>query len=127
MIQRVYIDTSVVGGMYDIEFDLFTKVFFDKVFRGEMTLIISDLLEEELIYAPAAITTFFKSLPTDRLEFVKLTKDSIELAEQYIAEKVVGETSRADCRHIAITTVSKADVLVSWNFKPIVNLKRIRG
>jgi hypothetical protein len=33
---------------------------------------------------------------------------------------------RADCRHIALATINKADVLVSWNFKHIVNLKRIR-
>jgi predicted nucleic acid-binding protein len=127
MIQRVYIDTSVVGGIYDIEFDIFTKMFFDKAFRGEITLIVSDLLEEELINAPTDIKTFFKTLPTEQLEFVKLTKDSIALAELYIAEKVVGETSRADCRHIALATINKADVLVSWNFKHIVNLKRIRG
>jgi predicted nucleic acid-binding protein len=127
MIQRVYIDTSVVGGIYDIEFDIFTKMFFDKAFRGEITLIVSDLLEEELINAPTDIKTFFKTLPTEQLEFVKLTKDSIVLAELYIAEKVVGETSRADCRHIALATINKADVLVSWNFKHIVNLKRIRG
>ncbi len=127
MIQRVYIDTSVVGGIYDSEFDIFTKMFFDKAFRGEINLIIYDLLEEELINAPADVKTFFKTLPTEQLELVKLTKASIELAEIYITEKVVGETSRADCRHIALATINNADVLVSWNFKHIVNLKRIRG
>lgn len=127
MIQRVYIDTSVVGGIFDSEFDVFTKMFFDKAFRGEILLIVSDLLEEELINAPNDIKTFFKTLPPSQLEYVQLAKDSIALAEIYIAEKVVGETSRADCRHIALATINKADVLVSWNFKHIVNLKRIRG
>jgi hypothetical protein len=59
MVQRVYIDTSVVGGIYDIEFDIFTKMFFDKAFRGEIILIVSDLLEEELINALTDIKTFF--------------------------------------------------------------------
>ena len=127
MIQRIYIDTSVVGGIYDSEFDSFTKIFFDRALNREVTLIISDLLEEELINAPTDVKIFFKTLPSEQLEYVKLTKDSIELAELYIAEKVVGETSRADCRHIALATINKADVLVSWNFKHIVNLKRIRG
>lgn len=45
MIQRVYIDTSVIGGMFDEEFQLFTKLFFDRVFRKEIRLITSDLLE----------------------------------------------------------------------------------
>lgn len=33
----------------------------------------------------------------------------------------------ADAQHIAIATVARVDVLVSWNFKHIVNLQRIRG
>jgi hypothetical protein len=45
----------------------------------------------------------------------------------YIEENVVGKTSRADCQHIAMATIYRADVLVSWNFKHIVNLERIRG
>ncbi len=120
MIQRVYIDTSVVGGIYDSEFDIFTKMFFDKAFRGEINLIVSDLLEEELIHAPADVKTFFKTLPTEQFEFVQLTKASIELAEIYITEKVVGETSRADCRHIALATINNADVLVSWNLTLLI-------
>ena len=127
MIQRIYIDTSVVGGIYDREFDVLTKMFFDKAFRGETRLIISELLEEELINAPGQVKDFFRTLPPSQLEFVRLTKEAIELAEMYIEEKVVGETSRADCRHIALATLNNADVLVSWNFQHIVNLKRIRG
>ena len=127
MTQRIYIDTSVVGGIYDDEFELYTRILFDKVFKRETRLIISELLEGELTNAPEKVRIFFKSLPTEQLEFVKLTKEGIELAELYLKEKVVGETSRADCRHIAMATLIKADVLVSWNFQHIVNLKRIRG
>jgi len=45
----------------------------------------------------------------------------------YIYENVVGKTSRDDCFHIALATIHKADVLVSWNFKHIVNVIIIRG
>jgi hypothetical protein len=34
---------------------------------------------------------------------------------------------RADAQHIAMASVARVDVLVSWNFKHIVNLQRIRG
>ena len=40
---------------------------------------------------------------------------------------VVGPSSMADCFHIAIATIQKADLLVSWNFKHIVNIERIHG
>lgn len=51
----------------------------------------------------------------------------MELADSYISEGVVGKTSREDCFHIALATIHKADILVSWNFKHIVNVLRIRG
>ena len=49
------------------------------------------------------------------------------LADTYIDEKVVEKTSIEDCRHIALATIHKVDVLASWNFKHIVNLDRIKG
>lgn len=66
-------------------------------------------------------------MPKENIESIKLTAEATELADKYIEAKVVGKTSRADCQHIAIATISRADVLVSWNFKHIVNLERIRG
>jgi hypothetical protein len=60
-------------------------------------------------------------------EFIEISEEVVELATEYIAEKVVGQTSFADCLHIAIATISRADFLVSWNFKHIVNVQRIRG
>ena len=61
------------------------------------------------------------------LEKVMLTNEARELADNYIAENVIGKTSLDDCRHIALATINKVDVLVSWNFKHIVNLTRIKG
>ncbi len=60
-------------------------------------------------------------------EFLEISEEAVELATEYIAEKVVGQTSFADCLHIAIATINRADFLVSWNFKHIVNVQRIRG
>ncbi len=51
----------------------------------------------------------------------------LELAKEYIRENVVGETSYEHCIHIALATVNEIDILVSWNFKHIVNIHRIRG
>ena len=124
---RVYIDTSVVGGYYDKEFEEDTKAFFKKAEDGIFTLVVSDLLEIELEYAPFQVKTHLSHYGVNQKEKVRITKEATLLAEQYLQEGVVGETSRTDCEHIAIATICKADVLVSWNFKHIVNLKRIRG
>lgn len=56
------------------------------------------------------------SIPEENLISTELTEEAVLLAEKYLLEKVVGQTSRADCYHIAMATILKADLLVSWNF-----------
>lgn len=68
-----------------------------------------------------------KHLKIQNTEFLEVTDEAVDLATEYIAEKVVGQTSYADCLHIAIATINRADFLISWNFKHIVNVERIRG
>ena len=127
MIKKVYVDTSVVGGQFDKEFSADTIPFFDAVINGQLIIIVSDLLEAELLKAPQYVKDFFATLPAKQIEYIRLTQDAAELADQYILAKVVGQTSRADCQHIAMATLQKVDVLASWNFKHIVNLDKIRG
>ncbi len=77
--------------------------------------------------APKRVKDFFLNLPKENLEYVEVTEEAYVLADKYIEEKVVGKTSLDDCRHIATATINKVDYLVSWNFKHIVNVFRIRG
>lgn len=125
--QLVYIDTSVVGGVFDEEFAHHSKLLFDKVIAGEYKILISDILEQELEQAPDRVVAFFAGIPEDVIIRVELTEAADLLAAEYLAADVVGATSRTDCQHIAIATISGADILVSWNFKHIVNVFRIRG
>lgn len=127
MIQRIYIDTSVVGGLFDIEFLDDTLPFFDRVKKGELIVVYSEITNDELINAPIKVRNYLKSLSSKQKEFVEITQEATNLADTYIREKVVGKTSRADCMHIALATIHKVDILVSWNFKHIVNINRIRG
>lgn len=127
MIQRIYIDTSIIGGYFDEEFEFYTRLFFDQVFKGAFKVIVSDLLVTELEGAPEKVWDFYYSIPKKQTEYIEQTVDSILLAEEYLNEGVVGKTSREDCRHIALATLINADILVSWNFKHIVNINRIRG
>ena len=126
MTKRVYIDTAVMGGQFDKEFSADTIPFFEAVTNGQIIIIVSDLLEAELLRAPQHVRDFLATLPAQQIESLRLTQDATNLADQYILGKVVGQTSRADCQHIAMATLAKVNVLVSWNFKHIVNLDRIR-
>jgi phosphosulfolactate synthase (CoM biosynthesis protein A) len=124
---RLYFDTSVFGGVYDIEFKHETELLFEMVKKGEIICVYSDLCEFELENAPKKVKEHFLSLDKYNTEFVEITEEINQLAEEYVNEKVVGETSIDDCRHIACATINKVDYLLSWNFKHIVNVFRIRG
>jgi len=124
---RLYFDTSVFGGVYDKEFEFETELLFEMVKAGEITWVYSDLTEFELENAPEKVKEHFLNLPNEHIEFIEITEEMDQLANCYINEKVVGETSIDDCRHIACATIKKVDYLVSWNFKHIVNVFRIRG
>lgn len=127
MEQRFYFDTSVFGGLFDIEFEEETTLLFEKVTLGQIKCVYSNLTESELTNAPERVRNFFQNLPDELKEKVLVTPDALQLAQIYVDEKVVGETSLDDCIHIATATLNKVDMLVSWNFKHIVNVYRIRG
>lgn len=124
---RIYIDTSIVGGYFDDEFKEATQLLFQRFENNEIIFVVSDLLELELIYAPVNVKKLLENYSKDKFEKVELTAEAVQLADSYISENVVGKTSLEDCRHIAMATIYKVDVLVSWNFRHIVNLERIRG
>lgn len=127
MPQRFYLDTSIFGGMFDVEFEQETFLLFEKIKQENIICIYSDLTERELINAPVNVRNFFKTIPKESMEHVIVNDEILLLASKYINENVVGKTSFDDCVHIATATINKADILISWNFKHIVNVYRIRG
>jgi predicted nucleic acid-binding protein len=127
MRQRIYIDTSVVGGYFDDEFSEATKGLFERLENKDIIFVVSDLLDLELTGAPQNVKDLLHNYSADNFERVQLTEEAIKLADTYITENVVGKTSLEDCRHIALATINRVDVLASWNFKHIVNLERIKG
>jgi predicted nucleic acid-binding protein len=102
-----------------------TTPFWNAVKRGDVRIVVSDVLEQEIRAAPQHVRDFFATLPEDYIERVVSSDESDDLAAQYIAAQVVGEKSLNDCKHVALATVARADVIVSWNCKHIVKLNRI--
>ncbi|MDP4218060.1 MAG: PIN domain protein, partial [Bacteroidota bacterium] len=123
-IQRIYLDTSVIGGYYDTEFEEDTRILFEKIKLGQFHVVLSDITEGELQEAPEMIRNLFIELSAGSATKIELSEEAVQLADTYLAEKVVGKTSRVDCFHIALATIQRVDILVSWNFKHIVNVQR---
>lgn len=125
--ERIYIDTSIVGGYFDLEFEVETKLLFKRLVNGEVIFVVSDLMEIELERAPEKVKNLLYEYPNDFFESVMLTEESKKLGELYVEANVVGPTSIEDCYHIAIATINNVDVLASWNFKHIVNFTQLKG
>jgi predicted nucleic acid-binding protein len=123
---KVYVDTSVFGGCFDTEFEEGSNKLMEEFRSGLKTLVISDLTLRELEDAPPNVRDLVGKIPTEHKEYVVLNDEARGLAQLYIKEGAVSEKYLADAQHIAIATVNKIDVLVSWNFKHIVNLTRIK-
>ena len=123
--QRIYIDTSVIGGCFDEEFAEWSKNLFEEFFKGNKIAVISDLTIEELEGVSDNIKNKLREIPTESLEFLQKNDEANELANLYIEGNAISIKSLSDATHIALATIAKVNVLVSWNFKHIVNLRRI--
>ncbi len=125
-IKRVYVDGCAIGGLFN-QYAEQTRPFWKAVQNRKISIIVSDVLKNEVERDPQCVRDFFVSLPESQIERVVSTDESDTLAERYIAENVVGPTCLDDCKHIALATLAHASVLVSWNFKHLVNKTRIDG
>ena len=127
MKQRIYIDTSVIGGCEDEEFAKWSIKLFADFNKGLKFAVISDLTRRELEGAPENVKERLLSIPLENIENVSLSEESELLAKRYIDDGVVTNKHIIDAQHIAIATVERVDVLVSWNFQQIVNLNKIHA
>ncbi len=122
---RVYVDTSVFGGVHDEEFAEHSRRFFQGVQSGKYMVLFSAETVRELGDAPQEVKGILDRIPPDCLRRVAMGPEIEELAQAYISAGVVGRASESDALHVAAATVARADVIVSWNFKHIVNYDRI--
>lgn len=62
--KTIYVDTSVFGGKFDEEFGYWTQKFFDRAIQGNVKLLKSDVVDDELSGSPEFVRDFFDSLPS---------------------------------------------------------------
>jgi len=121
---RVYVENSVVGGYFDKEFEVATKLLFDMFRKGLFKPVISTHVIKEL--DDGAPIRVIENLKTIDYEMAEVDDEVLSLAKSYIEEGAVSEQFYGDALHVAIATVSEVDVLVSWNCKHINNLHKIK-
>jgi len=95
--------------------------------KGKCVLLISEIVVAELDKAPAEVRNVLLSLPEEAVEKVALTDEILELRNEYMKAKILGPEWIDDATHVAVATVARADAIVSWNFKHIVRLDKMKA
>jgi hypothetical protein len=98
----------------------------DEFHGGRKRMVISTLTISELEQAPDAVRCVLDDFTSEEIEVLDLAPPVLALAEVYLREGAVGAGCLADAQHIAAATVARVDIVVSWNFKHIVNFRRIQ-
>ena len=125
-IPRFYLDTSVLGGCFDREFEPWSSALINDFKSGHLKPVSSELVEAELAAAPASVQLLYTELLGLDLEVIPLDVEAFELADLYQKREILTPNFYDDGVHIALATLAEVDLLVSWNFKHIVHYDKIR-
>ena len=125
-IQRIYIDTSVIGGCLDPEFAVWSKGLLRDFQEDTFKLVVSTTVAAEVAAAYESIQVQYEDFLVLNPEILEVTEEALVLAEVYQRRQIVTPKFYTDGLHIAIATIAEVDVVVSWNFKHIVNFNKIR-
>ena len=123
---RIYVDTSVIGGCFDSEFAEWSNALIDDFRKGRYQAVLSDVTAAEVLPAPDFVGNLHAELLSLPAQVVRVDEDAVSLVQHYIAHSVLGQRFMNNMLHIALATIAEVDVLVSWNFKHIVRLDKIR-
>jgi hypothetical protein len=123
---RVYVDTSVVGGYFDIEFEEWSQALINDFRAGRYQAVVSNVVGKEIAAAPDFVRELYAEMLGWPAEVINVDDEALSLIAQYKARGVLSDRFLEDMLHIALATIAEVDVLVSWNFKHIVRLDKIR-
>lgn len=128
---RIYLDTSVISYLDQKDSPermKQTKELWKLLKMGKYEVVISDLVIDEINRCDKDKgDLLFFYLSQINYTKVEITQKTQTLAQKIIEEKILNPKSIKDCEHIASAILSDCNIIVSWNFSHIVNLKTITG
>jgi len=116
-----------LGGGEDVEFAEDSLQLLEWARCGRVVLLVSDVVVRELSGAPPSIVQLLAELPDFAVKAVLLSENVLRLRDAYLAAGIIGPKWTDDATHVAAATVAQADAIVSWNFKHIVRLDKIKA
>jgi len=80
----------------------------------------------EVEHAPEQVKQLHAELIQGGAELLMVSPEALDLLGKYRSREILGPKFQNDMLHIALATIADTDVLVSWNFRHIVRLDKIR-
>ena len=128
---KIYLDTSVISCLQVPETPermVDTLHLWEDIKAGIYDVVVSDITIGEINECPEPKRSFMlNELKKIALFVIEAEKKVEELSQEFIRLGILKERNMDDCMHIATALLAKCDVIVSWNFKHIVNDKTIEG
>lgn len=125
MKMRLYLDTSVISAYHDDrmpERQRETQEFWLRL--GEFIVSTSDLARQELAQTADPLLRPRLLQLLDHVAVQPVTDDMTALARRYVDRGIFSPVMLNDAIHVAAAVVSDQDVLLSWNFRHLVNRRR---
>ncbi len=125
---KLYLDTSVPNFLFAEDAkdkQKITRVLFEHKMRNQYDFYVSAVVIREIERAPLPKRRELNAVLTG-IPVLELTKESDLLAEAYVKAGALPQSSFEDAQHVAIAVINNLDAVVSWNFKHLVNLRRIK-
>jgi len=88
--------------------------------------LLSDVTAAEVADAPSAVRDLHQEMLLLAGGVLPVTQEVEALVAAYTTKKILPARMSADMTRIALATLAQVDALVSWNFKHIVRLEKIR-
>ena len=123
---RLYLYTSVIGGYYDAKWMPDTRELWAQAQAGKWQLLTSIVAEREVQNAPEEVRRHFAA-SFGAASILDTNEEIEQLAESYLAAEVVTRKFADDALHVAMASVHGIRLIVSWNFKHLVNVRREDG
>ena len=128
---KLYLDTSTISHLFasDTPHKMDdTNLLWADLIKGKYNIFISPVVISEIKKCPEPRQSLmFEKLEQIKFQILNESDEVYMLADEYIKGGVLNEKSRDDCLHIAYAVIYNCDVIVSWNFKHLVNIRTING
>jgi predicted nucleic acid-binding protein len=128
---KIYLDSSVVSYLDQQDAPermAETHRLWEKIKAGEFDVVISSVVEVEINRCEdAKKDTLLDFLDEIEYNVVEIDDRAVEIASRFVDLGILRQKNLNDCRHIAAAIISGCDIIVSWNFKHMVNYKTIMG